>query len=419
VIPVLPQLAGPKDEPIAANLVATLVHPDRKARIWELEFSPDTRRLLSNSSPSEIVQIWDVTTRKEVQRIDMPRGDGVSTEKALITPDWSTLYFALHNSSSTPLERDGQKVYRVERSGEIRVWDVASGKEKPALRPAEGTAPFDANLAQGGRLLVCYESPGFTSGISSKVVTVVWDLAAGRKWKLMDGGYFDLSFAPDGKTALVGQKDYNAGTSAVKGLDLATGKELARVNFPEKGQRASLRQVSPDGAVVPVWVGEKKKMLLEVWFLDVRTLKVHGKLIVKGDPELFAALDGGFTPDGKRYVALDGRGHALVWDVAERKLERTLTLGMDRPAPRLAISPDGRTLAVGWMPKVDRSLDHWATAPEDLPQPRVSLIDLGGRRAPRVLVAPHGYPGAVAFSPDGKILAFGGAGAVHLFDLRK
>jgi len=92
---------------------------------------------------------------------------------------------------------------------------------------------------------------------------------------------------------------------------------------------------------------------------------------------------------------------------------------MDRPSPRLALSPDGRTLAVGWMPLVDSSLNLWGTDPQDLPQPRVSLIDLDGRRAPRVLVAPHGYPGAVAFSPDGKTLAFGGAGAVHLFDLRK
>jgi hypothetical protein len=36
-----------------------------------------------------------------------------------------------------------------------------------------------------------------------------------------------------------------------------------------------------------------------------------------------------------------------------------------------------------------------------------------------VLIAPHGYVGGLAFSPDGKKLAFGGAGAVHLFDLTK
>ncbi len=47
------------------------------------------------------------------------------------------------------------------------------------------------------------------------------------------------------------------------------------------------------------------------------------------------------------------------------------------------------------------------------------MFDLAGEAAPRVLIAPHGYLGALAFSPDGKTLAFGGAGAVHLFDLTK
>jgi hypothetical protein len=72
------------------------------------------------------------------------------------------------------------------------------------------------------------------------------------------------------------------------------------------------------------------------------------------------------------------------------------------------------------MPKIDPELEAAREPdPEDLPQPRVSLLDLTGNSAPRVLVAPHGYTGSLAFSPDGRLLAFGGAGAVHLFDVTR
>jgi Tol biopolymer transport system component len=57
--------------------------------------------------------------------------------------------------------------------------------------------------------------------------------------------------------------------------------------------------------------------------------------------------------------------------------------------------------------------------PQDLPQPRVSIIDIAGQAPTRILVAPHGFQGAIAFSPDGKTLAFGSTGAVRLFDLTK
>jgi hypothetical protein len=56
--------------------------------------------------------------------------------------------------------------------------------------------------------------------------------------------------------------------------------------------------------------------------------------------------------------------------------------------------------------------------PQDLVQPRVYLFDLTKPDAePAVLIAPPGLAGGLAWSPDGKTLALGGSGAVHLFDM--
>jgi hypothetical protein len=57
--------------------------------------------------------------------------------------------------------------------------------------------------------------------------------------------------------------------------------------------------------------------------------------------------------------------------------------------------------------------------PRDYPQPRIVLFDLTREGPPEEMVCPHGWTGEVAFSADGKTLAAGGTGAVHLFDVSR
>jgi WD40 repeat protein len=218
---------------------------------------------------------------------------------------------------------------------------------------------------------------------------------------------------PDGKTALVGIGKM----SELQVLDFDTGKVMAKASCLEKDRFFSIGTIAPNGDVAAFPVGGKKGAPVEFRFLDARTLADRGTLVGKGDPEGYGWSTGKFTPDSKRFVVADGVGNVLLWDVAAKTIERTWP-SLGNSTRQVDISADGKTAAFGWAPKADKDLGSQPD-PQDLPQPRVSLFALDGSGPPRVLIAPQGGGAALAFSPDGNTLAFGGVGVVRLFDLTK
>jgi WD40 repeat protein len=418
-VQVLPAKESVKVEPVSDKLVGTLVHPDRKASLYSVAFSPDGSRLFATGYPSGVVQVFDAASRKELRRIETPPGPRASGEYAALTPDWKTLYVPVEVRKVKSVERDGKQVMRVEESGRIRVWDVATGEERAALRPPDGSAPAFARLSPDGQALVCVERTGFDADADVRPadVTVIWDLTTRTRRKLWDGFQVPV-FAPDGKRLAIQETDHQAKTSALRLLDAGTSKELARLDCPEKDRYFSVGSFSPDGSLVVVSVGGKKGAPREVWFRDGKTLADRGRFVADADPDGYGWGQGAFTPDGTRYAILGLKNRVAVWDVAGKKVERTIDL--EGNGWQLAFSPDGRTLAMPWMPKSDADGARARNPdPQDYPQPRVALIDLTGKAAPRTLISRHGFVGGVAFSPDGRVLAFGSSGGVHLFDLTK
>lgn len=111
-------------------------------------------------------------------------------------------------------------------------------------------------------------------------------------------------------------------------------------------------------------------------------------------------------------------GAVELWDTAAQKVVRTVKLGRLPLAYAHAVSPDGRRLVLAHLPTHDIRAAFNTRDPRELPQPRLSVIDLKDEGTPvRTLIAPHGHVTALAFAPDGRTLALGGTGAVHLFDL--
>ena len=164
---------------------------------------------------------------------------------------------------------------------------------------------------------------------------------------------------------------------------------------------------SPDGKYLASGTGfpfnhTPKRSDLIVW--DLARLgeskrDVPGKLLLTNE-HVFPALN--FTPDGRLLIAVDHDGVLRTWDTTSWALIQTAKLG--RRATAMNISPDGKTLAIGF----GRSLsDETGIILWDLPS-------MSQRRKLRTY-----RPMAIAFSPDGKTLVSTSENhKVALFDIR-
>jgi dipeptidyl aminopeptidase/acylaminoacyl peptidase len=109
-----------------------------------------------------------------------------------------------------------------------------------------------------------------------------------------------------------------------------------------------------------------------------------------------------FAPDGKSLVAGGSDKVARLWDVGGNQLLRQF--GQPRfPIHAVAFAPDGKALATG---SLDDTVTVWEAGTGQPLQEMHSFVGKGG------------YPRAVAFSPDGRLLgAAGGNGNFRLRDI--
>jgi WD40 repeat protein len=180
----------------------------------------------------------------------------------------------------------------------------------------------------------------------------------------------ELAFAADDRTLFsVGEHP-----TGIRQWDLATGKELRRLDGPAK--ESSVAAVSPEAHAV-AWVDQGMIRLQ-----DLTTGKMLRELPA-GDVNAFAVA---FSPDGKRLASGGRDGAVRLWDVGTG-LELRRYKGHARSVARVAFSPDGNRLASG---SIASTLRLWDVAT--------------GRELHRLEV-PTPMNFALTFSPDGKQLA--------------
>jgi WD40 repeat protein len=322
-----------------------------------LQFTPDGQTLVSQGADG--VRAWETATGKQIHAL----------LKAKLGDGWEP----------QPLSADGKLLAMASDAG-VRLWDVEKGRlldtfgEGGYLRAA--ISPDGKSLAAARRLLP-------VGGVEC------WDRRAGQKlWSASPCEQF-LQFAPDGKTVVVVgygslRRPPESGNT-IRFLDAASGRERRRIAlggdcpgefvFSADGRR--LAMICHEGsweftASIRVWETDSGKEL-------PRLSPPATKEVRRQD---FTAL--AFTPDGKSLLAAAvGEDGLVLWDVVTGKERGRLGKGM-ADATAVAISADGKTVAVGFKGASIRVID-WTTG-----------IDLDRALGMRP------SPTKLAFTPDGR-----------------
>jgi WD40 repeat protein len=422
--------------------------------VTRLAFRPGTA-IAATVSVNGRVTLWDTRTGRQLRRLRTGEEGG----------------------ASVAIRRDGLMAVGGEFSS-VTLWDSKTGRRLEPLRGLEQSEIASVAFSPDERLLAAADGEG-TIGI--------WNVGSRRLVRTLEAGVDELfdtgsgvgnvAFSPDGRTLVFAGADGGIRTWR---LDSRTpqrrrlgrhGDAVQALAFAPDGR---LLATGADNGTIRFWnvdaggpVGRERRAHVRgvnglAFSADGKRLATAGgdgtvKLWAVGATRPTTTLTGhsqpttavAFTPAGGALVSASDDGTLKVWNVGGSLTER---LNVGRQADRVAVSPDGRTLAVGgefgvvrfWDLASRKPLSGWldghpselvtdlefddsgrvlASSGED---GSVLLWDVAARRRLRPLLRtdeePLGYSDVtpLAFRPGGELLASAAdESAVAFWDVRR
>ena len=324
------------------------------------------------------------------------------------------------------LSADGERIATSGQDGIARVWS-REGRRVQQLRAAPGRFPvFAVALSPDGHRLI-------TTLLGN---SALWDTDTGRRIAALPGhaaAVTSAAFSADGLFAVTGSADATARVWRVRPQPLSPEGDLVGVL---RGHDIDVREVAfaPDGRRVATASSDGTARLWE-------PTAGHALALVAHRGASAAAL----SPDGRLLATRGAGAAALLWDARTgAQLGRVAIEGEPIASGPLAISPDGREIAVGNRDAVTLTPAHGGSARLTLePPPLSAALDIaysadgkrvavayGGQTADadvaraydrasgRVLATLTGHTGLVtgiAFAPDGTLLTRSNDGTARLW----
>jgi serine/threonine protein kinase/WD40 repeat protein len=310
------------------------------------------------------LKVWD-TASGDVRAAQQWRA---SASELIRTNTLSSAYVRQVNTQH--FSDDGRRIILDGPEGGLKVLDLADFREVFA----RGEELSNRLLSADGRRLVTWPdfipTPGLGPG-----KTILWDVDTGKQRSLFTGSILGVLFSPDGKRFATKRPDEQRRLQGVpesrevEVWDADSGAELAHL----KEDRGIGHMVfSPDGKRLALAVATDPESAGEILIWDVAS----GKVVLRLEGHTHGVSQLAFTPDGKRIASIDrGRNQPhdeiKLWDAVTGAELLSLRPERTRTSYWLSFSRDGHRLC--WRNDSDgqEAEQFWDATPRgDEPPPR-------------------------------------------------